>query len=141
MDFDSKEFVKIHLDWNYKGQVDLSLQLYLQKALKQFNATLSSKKQDFPYPHTPPNHGACAEYATTNTLPQAGKDAQKLTQQVTGSFLWMASEVNSTLLTALSTSAAQQANPTHFTMKCVIQSLTTLHHRSLLSSLATKVTW
>ena len=38
MDLDGKEFVIIELDWDYdKGEVHLSMQPYLHKALSQFD--------------------------------------------------------------------------------------------------------
>ena len=51
VDMDGKEFVKIDLDWDYKnGQVHLSMQPYLQKAVCQFDNVVPAKCHDSPIP-------------------------------------------------------------------------------------------
>jgi hypothetical protein len=64
VDLEGKEFVKIELDWNYeKGEVRLSMEPYLRKALRQFDNAIPKKRQDSPYPHVAPQYGAKAQYA------------------------------------------------------------------------------
>ena len=124
LDKTGQEYVKINLDWDYKGgKVHLSMKPYLDKALKQFGIDPPPKSVNSPYPHTIPKYGAQTQYAEYDNSPAAGKEAQKHTQQVTGKFLWYARGVDSTLLTALSALAAQQSKPTVETMKRVKQLL------------------
>ncbi len=59
VDLEGKEFMKIQLDWDYKNRkVHLSMAPYLQKALRQFDNIIPSKRQDSPYPYTEPKYGA-----------------------------------------------------------------------------------
>ncbi|KAL7483042.1 hypothetical protein ACHAW6_008693 [Cyclotella cf. meneghiniana] len=118
VDLEGKEYVKIELDWDYeKGQVHLSMQPYLQKALRQFDNVIPSKRQDSPYPHVVPKYGAKEQFAEYDNSPEAGPEAQKHIQKVNGKFLWYARGVDGTLLTPLSALASQQAKPTIETMK------------------------
>jgi hypothetical protein len=120
VDLDGKEFVKIELDWDYeKRQVHLSMAPYLQKALRQFDNIVPTKRQQSPYPYTEPKYGAKQQFAKYDTSAPVGKDEQKYVQKVTGKFNWYARGVDSTLLTPISALAAQQAKPTHATMKRV----------------------
>ena len=73
VDLDGKEFVKIELDWNYdKGEVHLSMEPYLLKALKQFDNLVSKKQQDSPYPHIEPKYRAAQQFAEYDTSPVVG---------------------------------------------------------------------
>ena len=120
VDLDGKEFVKIELDWDYeKRQVHLSMAPYLQKALRQFDNIVPTKRQQSPYPYTEPKYGAKQQFAKYDTSAPVGKDEQKYVQKVTGKFNWYARGVDSTLLTPISALAAQQAKPTQATMKRV----------------------
>jgi hypothetical protein len=52
VDLDRKEFVKIELDWDYENKrVHLSMAPYLQKALRQFDNIVPTKRHHSPYPH------------------------------------------------------------------------------------------
>ena len=58
-DWGGTKYIGITLDWDYEGRkVHLSLPGYNTKALKRFNHEPPSKRQDSPYPHTPPKYGA-----------------------------------------------------------------------------------
>jgi hypothetical protein len=52
-----------------------------------------------------------------DTTPKLNKDEKKFIQEVTGTFLFYARAIDSTMLTALSALASEQANPTEATMK------------------------
>ena len=118
MDKEGKEFVKIELDWDYdKGEVHLSMIPYLQKALRQFDNVVPTKRQDSPYPHVETKYGAKQQFAEYDASPPAGKEDQKHVQKLTGKFMWYARAVDGTMLTPLSALASQQAKPTKETMK------------------------
>ena len=124
VDLDGKEFVKIELDWDYENkQVHLSMAPYLQKALRQFDNVVPTKRHDSPYPHVEPKYGKKQQYADYDTSAPVGKDEQKHVQKVTGKFNWYARGVDGTLLTAISALSAQQAKPTQSTMARVKQFL------------------
>ena len=96
---------------------------YLQKALRQFDNIVPTKRHDSPYPHIETKYGAKKQYAEYDTSAPVGKDEQKHVQQVTGKFNWYARGVDGTLLTPISALSAQQAKPTQSTMKRVKQFL------------------
>ncbi len=86
-DLDGKEFVIIELDWDYENKrVHLSMAPYLQKALRQFDNIVPTKRHDSPYPHIKTKYGAKQQYAEYDTSAPVGKDEQKHVLQVTGKF-------------------------------------------------------
>ena len=120
VDLEGKEYVKIELDWDYENkQVHLSMAPYLQKALRQFDNVVPTKRQDSPYPYVEPKYGAKQQFAEYDKTLPVGKEEQKYVQQVTGKFNWYARAVDGTMLTPISALTAQQAKPTQATMKKV----------------------
>eukprot|EP00956_Cyclotella_meneghiniana_P039845 scaffold181048_cov20-Cyclotella_meneghiniana.AAC.1 len=108
VDLDGKEFVKIELDWDYdKGEVHLSMEPYLRKALRQFDNLVPKKRRDSPYPHIEPKYGAKEQFAEYDTSPAVGKDGQKHIQKANGKFLWYGRAVDPTALVPLSALASQ----------------------------------
>jgi hypothetical protein len=72
--------------------------------------------QDQPYPHTPPKYGAKVQYAEeVKDSPPLNKEEQRYIQKVTGTFLYLARAVDSTMLTPLGAIASEQAKPTQAT--------------------------
>jgi hypothetical protein len=117
-----KEYVNIELDWDYnKREVHLSMMPYLQlqKALRQFDNLVPTKREDSPYPHIEPKYGAKQRFAEYDTSAPVGKEEQKYVQKLTGKYnwYWYARRVDSTMLTPISALTAQQAKPTQATMK------------------------
>ncbi len=97
---------------------------YIQKALKQFQHLPPSKPQNQPHPHIPPTYGAKVQYTEPeDTLPKPSKDGKRFIQEVTGTFLFYGRAIDSTMLTALSGLASEQANPTEATMQICKQFL------------------
>jgi hypothetical protein len=91
VDREGKEFLKIDLDWDYKnGKVHLSMAPYLQKALRQFENLVPTKRHDSPYPHTEPTYEAKQQFAAYDASPKVGPEEQKHLQKVNGKFLWYA---------------------------------------------------
>eukprot|EP01082_Thalassiosira_pseudonana_P002224 g1758.t1 g1758 contig11:8776-9696(+) len=75
VDLDGKEYVKIELDWDYENrEVHLSMIPYLQKALRQFDNVVPTKRVDSPYPHVEPKYGAKQQFAEYDTSDPVGKD-------------------------------------------------------------------
>lgn len=125
VDWTGTKYVGLTLDWDYhRGKVHLSMPGYVKKALERFDHQPPASPQNSPYPHTRPNYGAKIQYATDpDSSPELGKKEKKFIQQVTGTLLYYARAVDSTLLTALSAIASQQVKPTERTMEKVKQLL------------------
>ena len=112
-------YIGITLDWDYeKRQVHLTMPGYVAKALKQFQHDKPRKRQDSPFQYTEPTYGAKKQYAQKeSTAPELDKKGKLFIQQVCGKFLFYGRAVDSTILTAISAIASQQAKPTEDTMK------------------------
>jgi hypothetical protein len=90
---------------------------YVDKALRQFNHERPSKRQDAPYPHTPPKYGAKKQYASEgDKSPLLDADGAKFIQRVIGKFLYLGRAVDTTLPMPLSALGTQQAKPREGTM-------------------------
>ena len=76
---------------------------YNEKSLVQFQHERPARRQNSPYPHTPPNYGAKQQYAkeADSSAPLDAK-GQKFIQKLNGRFLYPARAVNSPLLMPLS---------------------------------------
>ena len=119
-----QEYLKIELDWDYdNGQVHLSMEPYLKKALAQFGIQKPKRLQNSPHPHTPPKYGTKQQFVEHDTSEAATKAEQTYLQKVTGKFNWYARAVDPTMLTPLSALASMQSKPTKETMQRVKQFL------------------
>ncbi len=97
---------------------------YLDKVFLKFKHVAPSKKQNSPHPHAIPQYGAIPKYAESqDRSPLLNKENTKHVQAVTGTLLYYARAVDSTILTALSPLATEQAKPTQKTMEKVKQLL------------------
>eukprot|EP01082_Thalassiosira_pseudonana_P012372 g11214.t1 g11214 contig5:382941-386300(-) len=124
-DWKGEKYCGLTIDWDYNNKkVHLSMPGYVNKALKRFGHEHPPNRQDQPYPHTPPKYGAKVQYAEeVKDSPPLNKEEQRYIQQVTGTFLYLARAVDSTMLTPLSAIASEQAKPTQATMKKIKQFL------------------
>jgi hypothetical protein len=121
VDKEGKQFCGLHMDFDYeKREVHISIPGYVDAALKRFKHVKPTKPQNQPYPHNPKQYGSKAQYVETiDDTPLLDKDDKRFIQEVTGTFLFYARAVDATMLTALSSLAAEQCNPTERTMqKC-----------------------
>ena len=112
-DWKGDKYIGLTLDWDYdKREVHLSLPGYVAKARKQFGHEMPTRRQDSPYPYTPPNYGAKVQYANNGNddSPLLDAKGKKYIQQVNGKFLFLGRAVDLTILTALSALATQQAS-------------------------------
>ena len=118
VDWKGERYCGINLEWDYeKRQVHLSIPGYIKKTLLQFNHEAPKRRQDSPFPHTPPDYGAKKQYAKeADNAPALDAKGKRFIQQVCGKFLFYGRAVDSTLLTPISAIAAQQANPTETIM-------------------------
>ena len=97
---------------------------YIAKALQRFGHEHPRRLQNSPHPHVAPTYGAKAQYVEVETPSVLlDKVGQKYVQAVTGTLLYYARAVDSTMLVALNAIATQQASPTQKTMERVKQLL------------------
>ena len=117
-DWKGKKYIGITLDWDYeRRRVHLSMPGYVKAALQQFGHPMPTKRQDSPYPYTPPKYGQKVQYATkADNTPLLGEADKRFIQRVCGKFLYYGRAVDNTILVAISAIAAQQAKPTMDTM-------------------------
>ena len=118
---DGTRYLGMTLEWDYiQRKVHLSMPGYIPRALKRFEHEPPLKRQDQPYPHVPPNYGARVQYAkAADDSDPLSKQDKKFVMQVTGTFLFYARAIDSTMLPALSSIASEQNAPTKNTMKKV----------------------
>ena len=103
------EYVGLILKWDYKNrEVHLSMLGYVQKALISFNHQQSCKPQHQPQPQLSSNYGKNIQLE--DTAPHLNQKQTKYIQEVTMIFLYYTQAINSTMLTALSAIAMEQAN-------------------------------
>jgi hypothetical protein len=97
---------------------------YIQKALIKFNHKTPDKIQNSLHPHVIPQYRAKTQYAKEEDVsPLLLKEETKYVQVVAGTLLYYARAVDTSILTALSLIATEQANPTQEMMKRVKQLL------------------
>ena len=124
-DLNGKKYVGLTFDWDYtKQQVHVSMPGYVNTALVRFKYRTLRKVQDQPYQHVIPNYGAKKQYAERPyTAALLDKYGNTFVQQVTGTFLYYAIEVDITMLVAMSALASEQAIQTQNTMEKVMRFL------------------
>ena len=124
-DWEGKRYIGLTLDWDYaKRKVHLSMPGFVGEACKEFKHPRPKRKQDSPYPWSPPKYGAKQQYAKQDSNePILGKDEIKYIQRVVGKFNFFARAIDGTMQPALSALASEQAAPTASTMKKVKQFL------------------
>jgi hypothetical protein len=118
-DWNGTRYLGITLDWDYnKREVHLSMPGYVERALARFGHLIPKKLQHQPHKHTVPTYGATIQYAKDDDATKLlTKEEKKYIQQVLGTFLYYGRAVDSTMLTALSSIASTQAEPTEETME------------------------
>ncbi len=112
-------------DWDYPSQkVHILMPGYIKKALTSFGHKLPKRKQNSPHKHVAPIYGAQAQYVKPeNPSPLLSKAEKTYIQAVTGTLLYNARAVNSTILKTLNAIAMQQAAPTQDTLEEIQQML------------------
>ena len=73
-----KEYIKIELGWDFKNsKVHLSMNPYLEKAHRQFDNFVPTKKQDSPFPHFSPKCGQAKQFSEYDNSPLVRTEEQK----------------------------------------------------------------
>jgi len=124
-DWEGTLYCGITLKWDYKKRtVQLSMPGYIENALHKFQHPPPTRPEDAPYKYNEPQYGAKIQMTDPidNSDPLPAADVKRL-QQVTGTFLYYARAVDSTMLVALSDLAAKQAHGTEATAKAAVKFL------------------
>jgi hypothetical protein len=96
-DWTGSKFIGIHLDWNYeKGEVKLSMNGYVPKALKEFQHPPPNKSVNGPTPYTPPVYGKTVQYAPMEEDSTLTNKQIQHVQEVCGNVLYPARTVDNT---------------------------------------------
>ena len=124
-DWKGAKFIGLTLDWDYTMQkVHISMPGYIDDALARFQHERPKRRQNSPHRHVTPNYGARAQYVEADNPGLLLDKTQKTyVQAITGTLLYYARAVDSTILTALNAIATQQANPMQSTLEEVKQVL------------------
>ena len=98
--------------------------IYVIDALNRFNHKKLRIPQDQPYPHVKLNYRAKDQYTEQDYASALlSKEDKKFIQKVTGTFLYYARAVDSTMIPSLGYISSQHANPTEQTMQREMQPL------------------
>ena len=111
-DWEGKKYIGLKFDWDYiNRQVHVSMPGYVNMALICFKHRTPKLKQYQPYQYVIPNYGAKTQYAVSPAgTAVLDKDGKKFVQQVTGTFLYYARAMDSTMLETLSALASEQTS-------------------------------
>ncbi len=125
IDWGATKYIRLTIDWDYdNGQVHVHMPGYLDKVFLKFKHVAPSKKQNSPHPQAIPQYGAKTQYAESHDKSTLlNKEDTKHVQAVMGTLLYYAHAVDSTILTALSSFATEQAKPMQKMMEKVKQLL------------------
>eukprot|EP00970_Alexandrium_tamarense_P017799 scaffold11398_cov137-Alexandrium_tamarense.AAC.1 len=116
-DWTGSLYCGVSLKWNYKERwVDINMPGYIKNALQRYNHEPPDKQQHCPYPPQPKKYGSDAqEPKPIDTSPILDKDGITRIQQIVGTISYYARAVDITILTALNTIGAEQAQATQNT--------------------------
>ncbi len=125
VDWTGNKFIGLTIDWDYPSQkVHISMLGYIKKALTCFGHERPKRKQNSPHKHVAPIYGARAQHVKPeNPSRLLSKAEKKYIQAVTGTLLYYACAVDSTIITTLNAIATQQAAPTQDTLEEIQQVL------------------
>ena len=124
-DWDATQYCGLHLAWDYVNRTcDISIPGYINRALQRFKHPTPARPQHSPHAWQKPDYGAKVQYALEEdlSLPLSPDDTKRV-QEVLGTLLFYARAVDSTMLTAISAIATQQAKGTKATMDAIIHLL------------------
>ncbi len=128
-DWAGELYCGITIKWDYTNRtVDLSMPGYVQAMLHKYQHPAPPRLQHAPHASATPNYGVKVQFAEpTDSSALLSPAATKRVQQITGTLLYYARAVDSTMLVALGTIAQQQSKATLNTARAVHQLLDYAH--------------
>jgi hypothetical protein len=124
-DWNGTAYYGLTLDRDYKNHtVDLSMPGYIKAALHKYQHPAPAHPEHAPHTWNPPIYGAKTQFVDEPTPSPAisDKDVDKL-QQLTGTLLYYARAVDTTLIMSINVLASEQSNATEVTADKVIKLL------------------
>jgi hypothetical protein len=124
-DWNGSAYCGLTLEWDYKNRtVDLSMPGYIKAALHKYQHAAPTRPEHAPHTWSPPIYGAKTQYAENETTSPtlSDKDVNKL-QQLTGTLLYYARDVDPTLIMPINVLASEQSKATAVTADKVIKLL------------------
>ena len=117
VDWKAEQYIGIHLKWNYiDREVLISMDGYVEQALKEFNHIQPKQKHLGPSKIDRPDYGAKVQYVKEDITGNLNEDQIKFIQRVTGKFLFYARAIDDTMLHALNDIASSTVNGTEATL-------------------------
>jgi hypothetical protein len=113
------------LEWDHNNRtMDLSMPGYIKAALHKYQHPAPTRLEHAPHKWNPPVYGAKAQYVEddNNSPALSAKDVTKL-QQLTGTLLYYATEVDPTLIMTINVLSSEQTKATADTAEKVIKLL------------------
>jgi hypothetical protein len=119
-DWTGTKYIGIDLKWNYTdGEVQLSMEGYVPKALKEFQHQPPNKPVNGPTPYTAPIYGKTVQYAPIEEERTFTDKQIRHVQEVCGKFLYPARAVDSTMMHALNELCISATKGTQATAKAL----------------------
>ena len=116
-DWTEEKYLSLTLKWDYVNRnVSVSMPGYVKAALLKFQHKATTKPQDSSHRWNQPTYGAKTQYSDTEKADLVDAKYTLYVQQVCGTFLYYAIAVDQTMLAALNSISAAQANATTTTM-------------------------
>jgi hypothetical protein len=113
-DWKGSAYCGLTLEWDYKNRiVDLSMPGYIKKALHKYQHAAPACPEHAPHTWNTPIYGAKTQYVEKETTSPAlsAKDVNKL-QQLTGTFLYFARAIDTTLIIPTNVLASEKSKDT-----------------------------
>ena len=121
VDFDAKQYIRIHLTWNYiERTVQCSMKGHVQQALEELKHIFTGKHHYAPSKIDRPNYGAKIQLAKEDTVSPPSFTQIKHIERVVGKFLYYARAIDNTMLHALNDIASSKRKGTQTTWENVI---------------------
>jgi hypothetical protein len=135
-DWKCSAYCGLTLEWDYNNRtLDLSMQGYIKEALQKYQHPAPMRPEHAPHKCNPPVYDAKAQYVEddNNSPALSAKDVTKL-QQLTGTLLYYAREVDPTLILPINVLASEHTKATSDTSDNVIKLLNycTTHPETIL---------
>ena len=109
VDWEAKQFIGINMKWDYeKGEVELSMDGYVEQALKELQHAIPKQHHYAPSKATDPVYGQKVQYATVDESEILNKALATFIHKVTGKFLYYARAIDITMQHALNDIASSK---------------------------------
>ena len=120
VDFDAKQYIGIHLDWNYmRRELICSMKNYVKQALMELKHAAKTRQQHAPSKLDRPEYGAKVQYAKVDESIELEEPQIKYLQRVVRKFLYYARAINTKMLHAINDIGSAVTKGTEATQQAV----------------------